>query len=244
MGRIGARSRLTKRYSGPSSLILFRLNPRGNIFLSIVSKVHDALMKKFLLFLFLLGSSLTVRPTFAADPPPLKDPAVTALKDQAVAVLKKGDTKRTTELAIQLLKAKAPASKPLAKRDGDAIHDGYQLLGLAALEEKRMDDAKRYLLEAAKTPGSTTLELFGPNMRLAQDLLDLGEKDIVLEYLNLVSKFWGNLPEEHRKELAKKNPKLLNNIEYMNQENLEYLDKWKDLIRRGDKPRLNRNREY
>jgi hypothetical protein len=46
------------------------------------------------------------------------------------------------------------------------------------------------LLKAGATPGSPQLNSFGPNMALAKELLDKGEREAVLEYFTLCSKFW------------------------------------------------------
>jgi hypothetical protein len=50
----------------------------------------------------------------------------------------------------------------------------------------------RYLLKAGATPGSPQLDHFGPNFALARDLLLAGSKDVVLQYFDLVAKFWAN----------------------------------------------------
>lgn len=73
---------------------------------------------------------------------------------------------------------------------GNAIHDGNEVLGQIAMQEGRLDDAKRHLLAAGQTPGSPQLDSFGPDMWLAQDLLAKGERETVLEYLQLCRKFW------------------------------------------------------
>lgn len=77
-------------------------------------------------------------------------------------------------------------------RSGDALHDANMTLGRLALQEGRLDEAKQYLLAAGQTPGSSSLNSFGPNMGLAQDLLQAGERDTVLQYLELCSRFWGS----------------------------------------------------
>ena len=73
---------------------------------------------------------------------------------------------------------------------GDAIHDGNLILGHIDLKEGRTEDAKGYLIESGKTPGSPALNSFGPNMGLARDLLEKGERDVVLQYFDLCRKFW------------------------------------------------------
>ena len=73
---------------------------------------------------------------------------------------------------------------------GNAVHDGNVVLGRIAVKDGRVEDAKRYLLEAGKTPGSPQLGSFGPNVTLAKDLLDKGERDVVVEYFGLCRGFW------------------------------------------------------
>jgi len=73
---------------------------------------------------------------------------------------------------------------------GNAVQDGNLVLGRIALKEGRTDEAKRRLLEAGKSPGSPQMDSFGPNMSLARDLLEKGERDVVLQYFDLCRKFW------------------------------------------------------
>jgi len=92
-------------------------------------------------------------------------------------------------------KAAAYASELLGQRErdwnyGNAIHAGNMVLGLVALRNGSVGQAKHYLLEAGKTPGSPTLDSFGPNMALAKELLEKGEREVVLEYFSLCKAFW------------------------------------------------------
>ena len=59
-----------------------------------------------------------------------------------------------------------------------------------ALQAGDVEEAKRRLLAAGKTSGSPALRSFGPNMALAEKLLEKGERDVVLEYFELCKKFW------------------------------------------------------
>ena len=76
---------------------------------------------------------------------------------------------------------------------GNAIHRANIALGRLALREGNIEQAKRYLIEAGKTPGSPQLNSFGPSMLLAQELLEKGESAIVVEYIDLCSQFWNPL---------------------------------------------------
>jgi len=73
---------------------------------------------------------------------------------------------------------------------GNAVQDGNLVLGRIAVQEERLEDAKRYLLEAGNSPGSPQMNSFGPNMSLAKDLLEKGEREVVLKYFESCRKFW------------------------------------------------------
>ena len=92
-------------------------------------------------------------------------------------------------------KAKEYAEKMLSQNSsgwnyGNNIHHGNIILGRIALTLDDLEEAKKRLINAGKTPGSPQLNSFGPNMTLAKELLQKGEKDVVLKYLELCSKFW------------------------------------------------------
>jgi tetratricopeptide (TPR) repeat protein len=107
------------------------------------------------------------------------------LADLAQAHFANGDTGKAAETAAQLLAL--PKSDP---NYGSAIHTGNIVLGRVALKKGDLEQAKRRLLAAANTPGSPTLNSFGPNWNLAQELLAKGERETVLAYLDLCRKFW------------------------------------------------------
>jgi hypothetical protein len=73
---------------------------------------------------------------------------------------------------------------------GNAIHDANIVLGMVCIENNNIEKAKSYLLSAGKALASPQLKTFGPNMILADKFLDLGENDIVIEYLYLLKKIW------------------------------------------------------
>lgn len=73
---------------------------------------------------------------------------------------------------------------------GNAVQDANLVLGRIAVHDGRIDEAKKYLLEAGKSPGSPQMDTFGPNMSLAKDLLEKGERQVVLDYFELCRKFW------------------------------------------------------
>lgn len=73
---------------------------------------------------------------------------------------------------------------------GNAIHEANTALGIIALRDGNLMEAKRRLLEAGSTPGSPQLNSAGPRMFLARELLLRGETDAVLRYLELCQLFW------------------------------------------------------
>lgn len=73
---------------------------------------------------------------------------------------------------------------------GNAIHEGNLVLGRLELRAGNIEAAKRHLLESAKINGSPQLNSFGPKMILAKELLEKGEREVVLEYFSLCGKFW------------------------------------------------------
>src|SRR5260370_33258421 len=83
---------------------------------------------------------------------------------------------RATDYANQLL---AYGNGPMGRRSGgDALHHGNLCLGRVALRAGDIGAAKAYLLQAGRVSGSPVLESFGPNMLLAKELLEVGQREI------------------------------------------------------------------
>jgi len=132
------------------------------------------------------------------------DAAGKALEQFEIAYKLSTDSQRDA-LLQSLAKAALAANKPQKAKEyaekmlsqnisgwnyGNNIHHGHIILGKIALALDDLEEAKKRLIEAGKTPGSPQLNSFGPDMALAKELLQKGEKDVVLEYLELCSKFW------------------------------------------------------
>ncbi|CAN5524050.1 hypothetical protein BH18VER1_BH18VER1_08710 [soil metagenome] len=111
-----------------------------------------------------------------------------ALNEVAKESFAAGNAEDARTYAEELLKL-MPSFRPNWNY-GNALHDANMVLGRIAARDNRIDDAKRYLLESGKTPGSPQLDSFGPNMSLAKDLLEKGERDSVLEYFGMCRRFW------------------------------------------------------
>jgi hypothetical protein len=73
---------------------------------------------------------------------------------------------------------------------GNAIQDGNLVLGRIAVHDGQIQEAAKYLLQAGSSPGSPQMDSFGPNMSLAKDLLEKGDRETVLHYFELCRKFW------------------------------------------------------
>jgi tetratricopeptide (TPR) repeat protein len=107
------------------------------------------------------------------------------LKSLAQSALASGDTVKARTYAEQMLSQNVGGWN-----HGNNVHHGNLVLGRMALSTGNIDEAKERLIAAGKTPGSPQLDSFGPRMRLAEELLQKHEKEIVLEYFDLCSKFW------------------------------------------------------
>jgi hypothetical protein len=111
-----------------------------------------------------------------------------ALADLANSALEAGHTAQAEQYAQELLRLAAEFTHNW--NYGNAVHKGNIVLGRIALRDGNIVAAKEYLIAAGKTPGSPQLDSFGPNMTLAKELLEKGERDVVLAYLNLCAQFW------------------------------------------------------
>lgn len=139
-----------------------------------------------------------------------------ALRTLAKAAWDAGANLTAADYATELLNDVAQNQRDW--NNGNAIHDGNMVLGLVALSNGNLGQAGKYLLDAGKTPGSPQLGSFGPNMSLAKELLQKGEKEVVLEYFALCRIFWkmGN----------------------------DSLDEWTAMVRGGGMPKFGANLVY
>jgi TonB family protein len=111
-----------------------------------------------------------------------------ALGKLAKAALAAGALDKAAAYANELL-----AAAPDHRQDwnyGNAIHDGNMVLGVVALRQGDMGTARQMLLQAGRTVSSPQNSSFGPNMTLAKELLEKGDRDTVLEYFSLCANFW------------------------------------------------------
>lgn len=73
---------------------------------------------------------------------------------------------------------------------GNAVHDANRYLGLVSLRTGNADAAAGYLVQAGKSAGSPQLSTVGPELDLANELLQLGKVDAVRRYLRDIKSFW------------------------------------------------------
>ena len=99
--------------------------------------------------------------------------------------------------------------------DDDQRFYGHQYLGLVALHHGDVATARAELLSAGKYGRrSPVLASFGPELPLAKELLDRGERDTVIAFLDDLEVIW----------------------EY----EAERVRKWRAAVRRGETPSLDR----
>jgi hypothetical protein len=91
--------------------------------------------------------------------------------------------------AIEMLEL-AKGTDFFHRENGDAIFSAHLVLGRLALQEGDVAKAKEHLLQSARTKGSPVLDSGGPNMTLAKELLESGERDVVVEFLKRCTRFW------------------------------------------------------
>ena len=77
----------------------------------------------------------------------------------------------------------------LSFRDA-AVHECNLIPGRVALRRGDVKRAGEYLRAAAQVEGKGALSSFGPNMMLARELPERGQREAVLEYFELCRKFW------------------------------------------------------
>jgi hypothetical protein len=94
------------------------------------------------------------------------------------------------------------------------IHHAHIFRGRVALQQHKLEEAKRELLAAGDPPGQ--FGAFGPNMSLAKELLEKGERAVVLEYLKECSQHWSS----------------------------KQLERWTQQVERGGMPDFGANLEY
>jgi hypothetical protein len=116
---------------------------------------------------------------------------ISKLPQLAKAAFEAREFEEARNYAMELLKqASSPDLPEFFRKNGNAVHHGNLILGRIALQSGDVAQARERLIASARTTGSPQLNSFGPNMSLAKVLLERGERNAVLEYFALCSKFW------------------------------------------------------
>ena len=106
----------------------------------------------------------------------------------AVWTVDSGDLAAANAMANELIEM-----APRYTRDwnyGNVIQDVNLVRGRIALRLGNRAAAVGFLHEAGRTRGSPQLDTFGPNMILARELLEAGEREEVLKYFDEIERFW------------------------------------------------------
>ena len=111
-----------------------------------------------------------------------------ALDSAAMAAVEVGNLGQARALAVELLILAAGQEQNF--NYGNAIHNANVVLGRLALREGDVERAMDYLQEAGNTPGSPQLSSFGPNLQLAEELIDAKAYESVATYLLSLKSFW------------------------------------------------------
>jgi hypothetical protein len=104
-----------------------------------------------------------------------------------VAAFEAGDLKQAREWALEILnQAASNQTQTLV----DAVHHAQIVLGRFAIVNGDLQEAKQRLMLAGQTKGSPAMKSFGPNMSLAKELLEKGERETVVKYFDECAAFW------------------------------------------------------
>ena len=101
-----------------------------------------------------------------------------------------GDADRALEIGDRLLAQADDLEEHAWGSFGNLLHLGHIIRGYALLQRDDVEGATAELRAAGGTPGSPELDSFGPDIRLAWDLLRRDRGDEVLAYFQDVSRFW------------------------------------------------------
>lgn len=112
-----------------------------------------------------------------------------ALSMAAKAAMEAGDTEKARNYSSQVLRTADPSSKDW--RQADALYLGHIIAGRVALRSRDLDGAKRHLTESTSViSASPSAAALGPDIPFAAELIEAGERDLVLSYLAECAKWW------------------------------------------------------
>jgi len=109
------------------------------------------------------------------------------MNDLASIAFEAGDIEKARKYATDVF---AGLKLERSWNDDDLVHGANTVLGRVALKENDPVKAKEYLLASLEVKDLTRLSPFGPSMTLAREMLEHGERDAVIEYMERCGKSW------------------------------------------------------
>ena len=144
------------------------------------------------------------------------DDAIPDRADEAWRLLVAGNLDEAASMASQALADVRASEYP--EELGNDVHHANLVLGHVHLRRGDLVAAEECLAAAGATPGSPQLDSFGPNMSLAEALLDHDRTDAVLRYFDQCATFWD--------------------------ERFSRLPQWRAHVRAGERPSFGPNLRY
>lgn len=117
------------------------------------------------------------------------------VKEAAKLALRLQRFEQARGLALELLEL--ARTHDLGWMLGKAQYHGHRILGLIALAHGDVAAAERELLHSARSITELELRRFSPDLDLADALLQRGSNEIVIEFLELCTRFWLPRPLHH-----------------------------------------------
>ncbi|WP_437993706.1 tetratricopeptide repeat protein [Sorangium sp. So ce145] len=114
--------------------------------------------------------------------------ALGILMDIAKAAVMCENYERATEAAERLLADAADHAD--SWEYGNAVHYAHIALGKVAMARNDSASAAEHLRAASEVRGSPQLNSFGPDFGLASQLLAVGQRDAVIDYIDGCKSFW------------------------------------------------------
>jgi len=101
-----------------------------------------------------------------------------------------GDADKAGQYASEALSLVIPRRADPFGTSAEAIHDANTVAGLIAVRGGDVRRARAFLLASAVTTGNNMLRMRGLDLTLADELLKLGEREIVIQFLEQCRQFW------------------------------------------------------
>ena len=106
----------------------------------------------------------------------------------ATSAFEAGEVQTAQVWALEALNDTATARSDWSV--ANSVHHAHIILGRIALRGGDLAEARKHLIQASQSQGSPQLDSFGPNMMLAKELLEKGERDAVIQYFQECASFW------------------------------------------------------